>query len=366
MRLLSWNTRRLGCKSKGRMVGRSGGLVSLWRDDCFRLISHCECKNWIATILSFIPDDVDILIINVYAPQEEYDKKVLWRHIISMASSWSGPLCVVRDFNSTCTPEERLRCMIDHANMANFNSFLAEANLLDQPLQNASFTWEGGRGVIKGQQEIKSYDAQMKRLGAVSEQRALSHGEVQQLVEIRIKRRFIKRQEETKKMLSSRVQWLKLGDKNTHFFHLMSRIRCNSSYISGIQIGDSWEENPEIIKNYILNHFARTFSAPFHSQIQINWSSFGLASLSTNEFHCNSAFPSGFNSSFIVLIPKHNVPREITRMRPISLLNAPYKILAKVLANRLRSVLPRLVSCNQNAFVSSRQLLDGVMLLNEV
>ncbi|PWA40524.1 hypothetical protein CTI12_AA561720 [Artemisia annua] len=58
-------------------------------------------------------------------------------------------------------------------------------------------------------------------------------------------------------------------DKNTRFFHLMSRIRSNSSYISGIQIGDSWEENPEIIKHYILNHFAVPFQLHFTHKFRL-------------------------------------------------------------------------------------------------
>lgn len=53
-------------------------------------------------------------------------------------------------------------------------------------------------------------------------------------------------------------------------------------------------------------------------------------------------------------------------MRPISLLNASYKIIAKMVANRLRSVIPHLVNKNQRTFVPSRHLLDGVMLVNEL
>ncbi|GKV49682.1 hypothetical protein SLEP1_g56420 [Rubroshorea leprosula] len=74
----------------------------------------------------------------------------------------------------------------------------------------------------------------------------------------------------------------------------------------------------------------------------------------------------GLNSSFLTYIPKKLSPRELKDFRPISLIGCMYKLLAKVLANRLKDVMPGIISETQSAFVGGRQLVDSVLVLNEV
>ncbi|MCI34932.1 cysteine-rich receptor-like protein kinase, partial [Trifolium medium] len=85
-----------------------------------------------------------------------------------------------------------------------------------------------------------------------------------------------------------------------------------------------------------------------------------------SEFHRNGKLTKGLNSTFIALIPKIDSPQRLNDFRPISLVISLYKILAKVLANRLRLVIGSVISESQTVFLKDRQILDGILIANEV
>jgi len=83
------------------------------------------------------------------------------------------------------------------------------------------------------------------------------------------------------------------------------------------------------------------------------------------EFFIGGSFEKSLNVSFISLIPKIPGANDLKDFRPISLVGGVYKIMAKVLANRLKMVLGNVISKSQSAFVKGRQILDPILIANE-
>ena len=65
-------------------------------------------------------------------------------------------------------------------------------------------------------------------------------------------------------------------------------------------------------------------------------------------------------------IPKKTVPASLDDYRPISLCNVVYRILSKLLANRLKPLLPRLIDLNQTAFIQDWRISDSILLAHEL
>lgn len=75
--------------------------------------------------------------------------------------------------------------------------------------------------------------------------------------------------------------------------------------------------------------------------------------------------PSGVNDTLISFILKCHNPESIGQFRPISLCNTSYKLITKILVNRLRPFFDDLVSTFQSSFVPGRRAADNVVILGE-
>jgi len=76
--------------------------------------------------------------------------------------------------------------------------------------------------------------------------------------------------------------------------------------------------------------------------------------------------PTGFNATNIILAPKGDNPETMKDLRPISLCNVLYKIISKVLVNRLRPLINKWISLGQATFVHSRSIMDNALTAFEI
>uniref|UniRef100_A0A2N9HFR8 Reverse transcriptase domain-containing protein n=1 Tax=Fagus sylvatica TaxID=28930 RepID=A0A2N9HFR8_FAGSY len=181
----------------------------------------------------------------------------------------------------------------------------------------------------------------------------------------------------------SRMTWLAAGDSNTKFFHSQAQQRRRTNRLSGLWNSDNvWCTDENQIKDIAVSYFDDIFhtSTPVNLEdtlfvvnsrvtpffFQKYWNIVG-ANVSAAVL---SVLNSGkmlrkINLTHISLIPKKKNPERMSEYRPISLCNVVYKIISKVLANRLKVVLPCIISDSQSAFVPGRLITDNVSIAFE-
>lgn len=87
--------------------------------------------------------------------------------------------------------------------------------------------------------------------------------------------------------------------------------------------------------------------------------------MAVKQFERSGRIDRGCNASFITLVPKVLDPSTLDNYRPISLIGSLYKIISKILAERLKKVISSVVSRVQTAFIAGRTIFDGPLILNE-
>lgn len=84
------------------------------------------------------------------------------------------------------------------------------------------------------------------------------------------------------------------------------------------------------------------------------------------DFFKNGKMLREVNCTKLTLIPKVNQPTVVTEFSPIACCNTIYKCITKLICNRLKKVLPQIVSHNQSGFIEGMQIVHNVSIIKDV
>lgn len=210
-------------------------------------------------------------------------------------------------------------------------------------------------------------------------------------------------------------RWLQEGDRNTKYFHSCATQRKKINSIKSISDGEgNMATNPEDISRLFHSFFHNLFSSSQPSSLdvclepldgcvtdevnesltkelttcevkKIIFSMNALSSLGPDNFPAyfdhhhwdvigdavcklvldflnKGLWSKGLNDTQLTLIPRKKNLVLVSDFRPISLYNVLYKIIAKVLANRLKTILLAIIPPTQSAFTLDRLIMDNIIV----
>ena len=310
------------------------------------------------------------------------------------------------------TRDERCKEVIEKAwdPFSGGSEFQIQDRIKSCQFQLQKWNWEVYGNVSKN---LKNKQHRLQQLEALN----MLHETAGEIKELRKEINEVLNREELMWTQRSRALWMKCGVRNTQFFHATVTQRQRNNKIEGLWDSSGWWcEDQGKVEEIILEYFSSIYSteqAEFQEPnleamtriltemnallleefkaeevrtalwqmhptkspgpdgmspifFQKYWSTVG-PSVTKCVLHAlnTGVMPSSINETYICLIPKLKCPQRITDFRPISLCNVLYKIISKVLANRLKKILPEVIDEAQSAFVPGRQITDNVLVTFE-
>nr|GEU76588.1 putative RNA-directed DNA polymerase, eukaryota, reverse transcriptase zinc-binding domain protein [Tanacetum cinerariifolium] len=122
-------------------LGNSGGILCVWDANVFQKKHHIISDNFVALYGMWIPKQVKMLLISVYAPQSLTYKRMLWSYLASLISQWDGESIAMGDLNKVRSVEERWGSTFNALGANVFNDFITNSGLSEVQLEGYSFTW---------------------------------------------------------------------------------------------------------------------------------------------------------------------------------------------------------------------------------
>ncbi|KAK3193362.1 hypothetical protein Dsin_024672 [Dipteronia sinensis] len=301
----------------------------------------------------------------VYGSNEDRSGRALWK---SMCSSLHGsPWIVLGDFNVSRRVDESIgACFRISGAMEEYNDCLQSSELDDLRFTGFLHTWCNKRSnscismkldrvLVNNDWIVKFENSEAIFLPPI----ILDH--CSSVVKLGLQA------EEDLLRQKSRIQWLKAGDRNSSYFFKAINGKRNRSKIHSItgDDGSLIEDSCSLLLPPPKQDSGpEGFNAHF---FKITWDIVGDDIISAiQEFFRFGLLLKEINATILALVPKVPNPSKMKDFKPISCCNTLYKIIAKIIANRIKPCLQDIIRPSQSAFMAGRSIGDNILLAQEL
>ncbi|XP_061999298.1 uncharacterized protein LOC133716631 [Rosa rugosa] len=325
-------------------------------------------------------------LVFVYAATTSVARRPLWSAIEQINTSFSGPLLLVGDFNAILGAHEKTGGRLPtRVSCDDFQTMVDVCHLTHIDIKGSPFTWTNGQGV--GSHIEMLLDRKLKLLKPILKEWNVNvfgnvHTAVDsartalEQIQLAISLDGFTEAPHVEELLAQDalsnallVQEKFWAEKARRMEILMIQVWLKISFLPWFRIQKIALPSAEDVKNVVFSMNVDSAPGPDGYTghfFQACWDVVGLDVVRA----VRSFFQSGYilpnlNSSFVALIPKVQEANVITQFRPIAMANFSFKIITRILADRLAPIASRIILPNQFAFLKGRQISDCIFLASE-
>uniref|UniRef100_A0A2N9FD38 SMP-LTD domain-containing protein n=1 Tax=Fagus sylvatica TaxID=28930 RepID=A0A2N9FD38_FAGSY len=349
-------------------TGTAGGVLLLWDRRVLEKLDSVVCQFFVSCLWKTLADGMEWVGTGLYGPTADGLRHGLWDELRSVRQKWGLPWCVFSDFNVVRFPSERRGCTRLTSHMMDFSDFIEESHLVDLPT---------GGGNTPG--VVDSYpDASQKLLPRPLSDHYPILLEVGSMLRGKIPFRFENMWLKTEGFVE-RVQnwWSSYSFTGPPSLVLASKLKALKEDLkkwNHQEFGNVGFKQKQLLGELDILNMKECSGSLSSSELELHSDRALLDSRFEREEIIQvvkdlqgdkSLGPDGFNMAFFQKCWSVVESDVLGFFEEMYEHGSVYKILAKVLANRLKRVLDGLVSESQNAFVGGRQTPDSVLIANE-
>ncbi|KAL2252874.1 UNVERIFIED_CONTAM: hypothetical protein Sindi_0082100 [Sesamum indicum] len=336
---------------------------------------HCRVTN--------MADNESVIITVVYEASEVIDRRNLWTALETLAQQCSdipwlvgGDFNAIRDLNEVCGISGDIRMATEE-----FNAGILEAGLIPLPMQGEWFTWHNCIVYAKAAKLEQIMLQQRAKMQWMKDGDQCSRVFFRKIAQRRVMRRILQINDEngfthtdlgevahefvsyyqnllggTRRRLSVDIRYLRpwarhyITDEEAN--QLLLPLSADDVKQAVFDIADDKAPGPD-------GYSSRFFKAA--------WPVVGEeVTRAVLDFFSTGKLLKQINSTILALIPKVHTPMSVNDFRPISCCNVLYKIIAKLLVQKISVLLDKIVSPCQTAFIPGRSIGDNIMLAQEL